>query len=235
MKFKIIFILTTLFSINVIGQTNEFSFHLNTGFFSFRGSESGTTTSYTAASDFGAYSTDRPFGKHSGFSYSLGFNAQRITDSYFLFGIRSSYESLSSSINVDKVFNITSSGGDTWNAYDSKTILTSQFINLFPFLGNRFNLIDGFKSDLIFGLDIGVCLKIEEHATVNANQQTYKTTQDWGKKWDYRFRVEFVNYYKKVGLSLGYSHGLRNYLGESLGRETNACSKMIRLGLVYKI
>ncbi|MBU1013696.1 MAG: hypothetical protein KKG99_11880 [Bacteroidetes bacterium] len=239
MKNIFFLILTTLFSINVIGQTTEFSFHLTSGLFSFRGSESGTTTIYTAASDFGAYSTWSPFGKHSGFSYCLGFNAQRITDSHFIFGIRTSYESLSSSINIDKVINITSSGGETWDAYDSRTILTNRFINIFPFLGNRMNVINGVNSDLIFGFDIGAYHSIKEHATINANQKSYNTTKNSLKeKWDYRLHVEMINYYKRVGLSIGYSYGLTNYLfvpKYNNFEKRDARSRMLRFGLVYKI
>ncbi len=158
MKIKIILILFTTLSLNVIGQTTEFSFHFNTGLFSFRGSESETTTFYTASSDIGAYSTYRPFGKHSGFSYSLGFNAQRITGLQFIFGIRTSYESLSSIINIDKVLNNTSAVVETWNSYDSKTILTSQFINIFPFVGLGY--ISSPSSETKVGLDIEVLTKL---------------------------------------------------------------------------
>ncbi len=238
MKTKIFLIVYILLSINVIGQSTEFSFHLNTGLFSFRGSESGNSTIYTAASDFGAYSTSSPFGKQSGLSYSLGFNAQRITDSNFIFGIRSSYESLSSRIDVDKVINITSQESESWNAYDSKTILTSEFINIFPFVGKRVNVINGVDSDLIFGVDIGACLSIKEHATINANQKSYNTTKSFLKeKWDYRLHFEIINYYKRVGLSIGYSYGLTNYLyvPKYNSEKRDVRSMMIRLGLVYKI
>lgn len=233
MKNIFFLILTTLFSINVIGQTTEFSFHINSGLFAYRGSESAKTTSYVIQSEIGGRGTRGPFGQYSAFSYGAGFNAQRVTDSYLIMGIRCTYESLSNKIKIDRARGL-------WYTYDTKdsyAILNNQFLNLFPFLGNRIHLIDGIVSDLIFGVDIGIFLKVTEHATVNTNEQEYRTSRDWSfKKLDYRLRFEIINYYKNWGLSIGYSSGLTNYLTtEKYFKERILRSKMIRLGLVYKI
>lgn len=233
MKRSIIFIFLTFFALNVIGQTTEFSIHLNSGLFSFRGPESAKITSYVIQSEIGGRVTRSPFGQYSAFSYGAGFNAQRVTDSYFIIGIRCNYESLSSKIKIDRASGI-------WSTYDTKdsyAILNNQFLNLFPFLGNRIHLIDGIVSDLIFGVDIGILLNVTEHATVNTNEQEYRTSRDWYfKKWDYRLRFEFINYYKNWGLSVGYSSGLTNYLTTEKYLEKRILrTKMIRLGLIYKI
>lgn len=126
-------------------------------------------------------------------------------------------------------------------ANNSKTILTNQFINFHPFLGARMHIISGIKTDLTLGSDFGFCNSSEEKATVHTSQGNYDTKlKRVNPKVDSRLRVDFINYYKHIGLLIGYSYGLTNYEAGMVGASPmpyspKVFSQMIRLGLVFKL
>jgi hypothetical protein len=231
MKKTIIFILTVLLTATISGQTNEFSEQLSSGIFSFVGS-SATKTSTMILS--GPY-TVNPYGRGSSFSYVLGLQFQRITISNVIFGIQTSYESLSSKVKVDYAeYNSYSLG---FQISEGKTILTYQFLSFHPFIGKRIKLINWLTSDLTLGTDLGVILNNREHekGIMNGIKYDYFYTQPDERSIDIRPHIEFTNYYNKFGLTIGYSLGLTNYksTGES-GAGMEAFSRMIRFGIAYR-
>ena len=235
MKNIFFLILTTLFSINVIGQTTEFSLHFTSGLFSFRGSESGNSTFYTLndpSSTSGR--TNTPWGNSSGASYGFALNAQRVTKFNLIFGLQTGYESLSSRIKIRSIWVDNSSVAVTPG---SKTDLNHQFINLHPFIGKRFNLLKNFQSDLILGLDLGIFLKVKEEPNIKSSLGTFDSSRERNKPEDndFRLRIDLINYYKNYGLTIGYSYGLTNYMKGYVGGSPEVYSRMLRLGLVYKI
>ena len=116
-----------------LGQQRQFSFQLNSGLFSFGGS-SASETSFFNVGDGNTISgyTNNPYGKNSSFSYGLGVQAQKITPKNFIYGLQLSYESLSSKLTIDNAY-----GEITWTVEDGETVLTNNFINLFPSVGQR--------------------------------------------------------------------------------------------------
>lgn len=236
MKTKILFILTTLLSINVIGQTTEFSFHLTSGLFSFRGSGSAKSSMFNVGSGtlLKGY-TNNPWGINSGFSYGFAINAQRVTKYNLVFGLQSAYESLTSKIYITTIWN---NDLDYIIAEGSKTDLNHQFFNLHPFIGKRFKLIKNLQTDLLIGFDIGFCLGVKEYPDIKTDLGIFNTSHERGKPQDddYRLRIDIINYYKNFGLTIGYSHGLTNYKnGYEGGLPREVYSRMLRFGLVYKI
>jgi len=227
MKKILIIILSAVLTGTISGQTNEFSEQFSSGLFSFAGSSATKTSTLYLVGP----STINPYGRGSSFSYVLGLQFQRITISNFIFGLQTSYESLSSKVKVDYAEYSPHSLG--FQISEGKTILTYQFLTFHPFLGKRIKLINWLTSDLTLGTDLGVYLNSREHET---------GTMDNGIKYDYYYalpknpnldirpRIEFTNYYKKFGLTIGYSLGLTNYPGAGLG----AYSRIIRFGISYR-
>ncbi len=234
MKRTFLLILIALFSAQIFGQTTEYSVQLTSGFFSFRGSDAGSSTWYNGYTNHTGY-TNNPYGRESGFSYGITFQAQRVTKWHFIYGLQAGYESLSSKIKIDYVWTT-----ENVPANNSKTILTNRFFNFHPFLGARMHIIHGIKTDLTVGSDFGFCSSSEEKATVHTSQGNYDTKLKRVKpKVDSRLRVDFINYYKHIGLLIGYSYGLTNYEAGAIGAEPmpyspKVYSQMIRLGLVIK-
>lgn len=235
MKRTFIFLFPILFSVQVFGQTTEYSVQLTSGFFSFRGPDASTSTSYNLNTTTSGYAND-PYGRMSAFSYGVDMQIQRVTKKYFIYGLQVGYESLASKIKIDDI--VTPFMG----AYpvapiskDSKTILTNQFFTLHPFIGGRLNIIKGIKTDLTAGADFAFCTSSEEHATVHTSLVNFDTKLNRNKPHlDSRLRVDINNYYKHFGLTIGYSYGLTNYEAKMIpgGR---VYSQMIRLGLVFKL
>ena len=232
MKKILILILTVILTATVSGQTNEFSVQLSSGLFSFRGlSATKTSTIIFTQNSY----TNNPYGRGSGLSYGFGLQVQRITRTNFIFGLQTSYESLSSKVKIDNGWALEAPSA---NISDGKTILTNQFLSFHPFLGERMKLFNQITSDLTLGIDLGVCLNSREHETgIVDNEGKYDDSYTLANKpsIDIRPRIEFTNYYKKFGLTIGYSYGLTNYTNRMVGANMEVFSRMIRFGLTYRL
>ena len=237
MKRIFIFILIVLFSTQIFGQTTEYSVQLTSGFFSFRGRNAATST-YYITNDFSTLkgAADNPYGRLSGFSYGFALQAQRVTKWHFIYGLQAGYESLSSKARIDDI--ATFLMGPYLNisiSRDSKAILTNQFIIFHPFAGSRLNIIKGIKTDFTFGADFGFCTSSEETDIVHTDKGNADMKSKLAKpKVDSRLRVDFINYYKRIGLTIGYSYGLTNYEAKMIPGG-KVYSQMFRLGLVFKL
>lgn len=215
------------------GQSKQISFLASSGLFSF-GGESASSTSFINISDVGNMPnyTNNPYGSNSSFSYGVGFQLQKLTSNNFIYGLQLSYESLSSKLAIDNAY-----GEITWGVKNGKTILTNKFINLFPSIGQRIKIFNGFDSDLLFGFDFGIGLSSKEKYSVTSNQghEISGTNEREIPKIDFRPRIEFINYYKNFGLSIGYSYGLTNYQGGLDGGDRVARARYLRFGLNYRL
>jgi hypothetical protein len=231
MKRTLIFILTVLVNATISGQTTEISEQLSSGLFYFGGPYSVKTSVIRSINNLDNNYTDNPYGRFSGFSYVLGLKVQRITKSNFIFGLQSSFESLSSKVKVTNVLT------QSVHISDAKTILINQFLSFHPFLGKRIKLINLITSDLTFGTDLGIDLNIREHETGTLDNMSkydfFYTNLNKPRSIDIRPRIEFINYYKKFGLTIGYSYGLTNYTNKMVSGNMEAFSRMIRFGLAY--
>ncbi|MEQ8809368.1 MAG: hypothetical protein RIE59_09900 [Imperialibacter sp.] len=215
------------------GQKREFSFQVNSGLFSF-GGELASSTSFMNISDVRNISdyTNNPYGSNSSFSYGVGVQFQQLTSNNFIYGLQLSYESLSSKLTIDNAY-----GEITWSVKDGKTILTNNFINLFPSIGQRFKILNGLESDLLFGFDFGIGLSSIEKYSLTSNQGhgISGTNEREIPNIDFRPRIEFINYYKNFGLSIGYSYGLTNYQSGLDGGDKEAKARYPRFGLNYRL
>ena len=241
MKRAFVFLLAVLFSATVFGQTTEYSVQLGSGFFSFRGPDAVTSSFYNANTASSGY-TNNPYGRGSAFSYGIALQFQRVTKKHFIYGILAGFESLSSSVKIDDVFPPYYNPLSTAVYLDylvkngSRTILTNEFVTLHPFVGVRLKVIQAIKTDLTFGTDFAFCTSSEEKATVRSEYGNFDTKTTRTKPHlDSRLRIDLNNYYKHIGLIVGYSYGLTNYESGMNGASAEVYSQMIRLGLVFKL
>lgn len=215
------------------GQKREFSFQVNSGLFSF-GAKSATNSSYIVLSDVVTVPpyTNSPYGTNSSFSYGVGVRFQQLTRSNFIYGLALSCESLVSKLSIDNA-----AGLFFMSVQDGKTILSNNFINLFPSIGQRVEIVRGIDSDLLFGFDFGFGLSSKEKysATLDQGNEISGTNKREIPTVDFRPRIEFINYYKNFGLSIGYSYGLTNYQKGLVGGDREAKSRYLRFGLSYRL
>ena len=216
-----------------LAQKGQLSFHLNSGLYSF-GGYSATESSFLLISDVSTESsyTNNPYGKNSGASWGFGVQIQRITKRNFIYGIQLGYESLSSKLDLDYAY-----GEITWFADEGETILTTNFFNIYPSIGQRFKLISGIDTDLLVGFDLGVGVSTKEHYSLTTTQgdEISGTNDRVTPNLDFRPRIELINYYKKFGFTVGYSYGLTNYQPEMNGADKEVYSRYLRLGLCYRL
>jgi hypothetical protein len=234
MKMRIVtFLILFLTGDFCLGQQRQLSFHFNSGLFSYGGS-SASETSFINVSDVSNISsyTNNPYGKNSSFSYGLGVQFQQLTPKNFIYGLQLSYESLSSKLTIDNAY-----GEITWSVEDGETILTTNFINVFPSIGQRVKLFEEVDTDFLLGFDLGFSISSIEHYRVTTNQgdKISGTNERDAPPIDFRPRLEVINYYKNFGLSVGYSYGLTNHQSDLTGADHEAKSRYFRFGLSYRL
>src|SRR5690606_40890209 len=124
--------------------------------------------------------------------------------------------------------------------FEGRTYLNTSFINLFPYLGGRFNINEQ-VFDLVGGLDIGYVISSREKGdakSIDNAQFHIETSRDRKNiELDFRPRIQLSTDFDKIGLYIGYSHGLRNYKGnlDGGGGHKGAYSRMWRVGLSYRL
>ena len=230
MKYTLIFLLlSALIPITLQAQDLEVRASLNSGFYSYYGS--GATA--VSRLNSGTY-TNNPYGSKGGLSYGLSLDLKKITRSRFIYGADLGYEMLRSKVKLefDDVI------GDIASSFAGRTYLNTSFINLFPFLGARLNARRQ-AFDLAGGLDIGYVLSAREHADAKStdNAQFHLETSRDRKslKTDLRPRIQLSTNFDRFGCYLGYSYGLMNYKGGLIGSSSQASSRMLRLGVSYRL
>lgn len=233
MKILVVLVLVTLKFTISDGQSNEISIHANSGFFSF-GGPSSTESSFINISDVSSIPsyTDNPYGKSSGPSYGVAIQYQHRAKNNLIFGVQGGYEKLSSRTKLDAAY-----GEISWSLTEGQTILTHQFINFYPYIGRRFEFTSQIKSDLMAGFDFAWCITSNEHYefTTSAGKTDEGVTERDKPTLDFRPRISFTTYYKRLGISLGYSLGLADYMWGMDGGENGAYSKYLRLGVVFQL
>lgn len=228
--FFVVFLLAVQFS---FGQTYQLSVQASSGLFSFGGESAGRKSSINI-SDVASIPNyiNSPYGTRSGFSFGIGIHGQKITSGNFIYGLQLSFESLKSKLAIDNAY-----GEVNWTVAHGEATLTSCFINLFPSIGKRFNLLRNVDSDILLGSDLGIGLSSKERYCVGTSQgsNVSGTYEREIPGIDFRPRIEFANYYKSIGFTVGYSYGLTNYLGNMDGADRDASSRYLRLGISYRL
>jgi len=219
-------LLTPLFS---KAQQLEIRASLNSGFYSYRGNGAESVSRIN-----GTTYTNNPYGSNGGLSYGLSLNARKVTKSNFIFGVDLGYEMLRSKVKLE-YFDVI---GDIASDFEGKTYLNTSFINLFPYLGGRFNINER-AFDLVGGLDIGYVLSSREKGdakSIDNAQFHIETSRDRKNiNADFRPRIQLSTDFDKIGLYIGYSHGIRNYKADLIGMDVEAYSRMWRVGLTYHL
>jgi hypothetical protein len=232
---KLILLLLSLFIISTAnGQHSEFSFHLNSGLFSFAG-KSATAYSTIVVNDAGSegHYTNNPYGSQKTFSYGLTAQFKRITKYKLIYGLEAGYELLRSRVNIDNV------AGDFPNPPSStsgETIFKNGFVVIHPTIGGRLNF-SNLNIDLTIGPELGfnVVCREKGKATTNNNIILKTDRKRNHPGTDFRLRSSLIVYYQNWGISTGYSYGLRNYSNNIVGGNRERFSRFIRFGVTYRI
>jgi hypothetical protein len=219
---------------SVFAQKTEVRISLNSGLFSFTG-ESAEKTSWINYDDRNKRGyTNNPYGSRSGFSYGASVNVKQIVKRRLIAGLDLGYEILRSKISINGISGYTGTSTYQIDA-TGQTFLSSNSINLNPFIGYRMN-IKKVNIDLTGGFDFAFINKINESGEAKADNLVYHTDVDRQTiKRDTRPRLQVSADYKRFGISLGKSFGLANYTEGRIGG-TNLCyARITRLGFTYKL
>ena len=110
-------------------------------------------------------------------------------------------------------------------------------MNFNPFIGYRL-YFKNVSFDLSGGFDYGYVLSSKENGSAISTDGVKYTTSMNKKniKVDIRPRIQFSTKYKRVGLYIGYSYGLMNYLSGMAGDSKVECyARIMRFGVTYQI
>lgn len=231
-NFLVLFLI--LFSAGVFGQNTEFRLALNSGVFLFSGASAQKYSRINVSGQANSGYTNNPYGSAGALSYGLSGNIKRVTKNNVALGVDAGFETLRSKVKINGINGSTGNGSP--ESAKGKTILSSNFINLFPFIGRRFYR-EAVSFDIVGGFDIAYCLKTTEKGSASAADGTKYTTSRDRKtiSTDFRPRIQFSADYKNTGVYLGYSQGLINYKSGAVGG-TNICfASLLRFGLMYCI
>ena len=231
-KFTLLFLATLLAEISY-SQKAEISFHVNSGLFSFGGGAA-TRNSFVLISDIyrlPSY-TNNPYGMRSGLSIGFGLQIQKVSPFGWITGAQLGFESLASKVNIHEVADEL-----PWTVVDGRTILRNKFINLNPFVGRKFEWVQGIRTDLLLGMDIAACLVSKEEIDLKTSLVDNFTTSSYRSKpnFDIRPRFEMRVYAGKTGFSVGYSLGITNYTSKLVGADRYTTARYLRLGISHQI
>jgi len=219
---------------NVSGQKTELRVSLNSGLFSFSGVSAKATTSINYDDQTKSGYTNNPYGSKAALCYGVSLNLKRVTKMNIIFGLDLGYETLRSKISIDRIDGY--NGTPYQYSASGKTFLNNSFLNFNPFIGYRF-IVNNICFDLTGGFDYGYILKANEDGSATAtNGIKYTTSLDRKDiTFDLRPRVQLSTEYKVIGLYIGYSYGLMDYMMHYKGGTNDASARLFRFGITYKI
>jgi hypothetical protein len=209
----------------------EFSMQINSGAF-FYGGQSTRSTSTDIS--YPPYSVKNPYGRTPGFSFGVSSQFQKITDNKFIYGLGIGYESLSSKVNLKDVWS--EEPVYPWVTSECFATLTNQFINLNPYVGHRI-VKSKVTFDIIIGTDLGIGLKSQAKLNLLNSRGDSPIVRFGIDKTilDFRPRIGITSFYKNLGLSISYSHGLSNYAKDNESVDGKIYSRYFRFGLLYRL
>lgn len=213
------------------GQNTEYSVHLNSGGFAYRG-RGAAASSIVLVPDIypGNPYTNNPYGKNLGFSYGLVGQIQRVRPKRSLFGVQAGYEVLRSRVDVTEILAFR-----LQTPASGHTTLANKTINAHPFFGRRL-AHQAIDFDLTAGPEFGFVLSTREEIDAIALGEKFTTDNTRvDSHLELRARLNAAAYYKHFGVTAGYSRGLTNNYGNSIGIDGEAYSQFFRLGLAYRL
>lgn len=225
--------LLVLFLTNVLGQKTEFRLAFNSGLFSFSGQSAEKYSQINFSNPTNSGYTNNPYGSMAGICYGLSGNLKKVTKKKLDLGLDLGFETLRSKVNITAISGYTGTSTYEYTA-SGQTFLNYNFINLFPYIGHRFD-IRNVSMDIVGGFDIAYCLKATEKGNAIATNATkYSTSVDRKTiSTDIRPRIQISVDYKKAGIYIGYSYGLVNYKSGYVGGTNECYARLLRFGLTY--
>jgi hypothetical protein len=165
-------------------------------------------------------------------SYGLAGQVQRIGKKAGIWGVQAGYEVLRSRVQVTNFFG---RGSDVGVSVDGHTALANHFVNLHPYLGNRFSF-KAFNLDLSAGPEVGWLHRSHEKGEAEGSGISAQTDLNRSHPdVDVRARVNLAASYKRTSLLVGYSYGLTSYRKNFDGGSNDLYLQVFRLGLAYRI
>lgn len=224
------FLLFFLLMITQLCVCQKFELRANaySGLFSFGGTGAVYTTGASTNDVAPLFYVVYPYGKKGAFSYAGELQLQGLMKDHFIFGAGLGYENLKSKVYLD--FIATDIG---IRAIEDKLILSSQFIVISPYIGWRFNL-KKVTMDALAGVDLAHSKSVTG-SRYSSNGNSYDYSEET-YPYDRRPRLQLQAYYKRFGLSIGYTRSTKNlfHTGWSyLNKEVRYT--YLRLGVNYKI
>lgn len=234
-------------------QKVEYSVQINSGLSALHGPGTLSVSRINFVTQPVSYYTGNPHGNIQAATYGIAADLKLVTKRKLLFGLQLGYESLRSKVNLINHPILTDNVGSTIpyaadNSINGYTILTTNFININPFIGYRLN-IQHTSIDLTPGLDIAVALNSREEDKaqlgLNSTPDADLTTDNKLNSPSTIGRVRFdakVNYHR-FGIIAGYSRGFIAYKNNGLvttGQGATATNGSVfddvfRLGFSYRI
>lgn len=233
MKKVVLLAIVFVFFSNSYAQKTELRVSLDSGLSAFGGQSAESSSFILAYGTIGHGYTNNPYGSKNALSYGISLNLKRVTKVNFIYGIGVGYEDLRSKTSITTIFKDIAS---TVVPASGETFMNVNSINVNPFAGYRFNA-DKFPIDLAAGFDIANILSAKEKGdATDASGNKYTTSRDRKTiSTDFRPRIQISTDYKKFGVYLGYSFGLKNYLDGYVGGTNEAYSKIFRFGVTYQV
>ncbi|WP_181885029.1 outer membrane beta-barrel protein [Pontibacter diazotrophicus] len=221
------------------GQKVEFAGQLHTGVSAFGGkSATGTTVMNCFAFDNSWNQTANPYGKKFALSYGAHLHVQRVSGNNLLIGAQAGAEVLRSRVSINEVYVLDMPNSSYLERKEAtgKATTRNEFLNLYPYLGYRLKA-GTVDLDLLLGPDIGIGLGSSEKGEATAaDRTTYSVDRERNTpETDVRARVGVTAYYHHVGFSASYAHGFTNYLRGYDGSNPELYSRVLRLGLLYRL
>lgn len=181
-------------------QKAELNLSLNSGIYTFRGGGTMYENFFNTNSENTFGYANNPYGKQVTLSYGVSANIKHIADNNFLLGADFGFEVLRSKKNILAASRESAIGS---------SILTQNFINLYPFVGYR---VDAkiVSIDFLLGLDFAYATSFKERDMVNGTSYERSVTTESGD-FDYRPRAQVGLNYQRFGVYAGYSLGIIDY------------------------
>lgn len=213
------------------------------GLFSY-GGKSASSFSFinsSSSSNFSASYTNNPYGSKMGFGYGISAQAQLVAKGGFIVGLQAAYEQLRSKTDITQVYTIDNSlpgiapNFVTLDANGS-TALKNNIINLNPYVGYRIPF-PKVKLDALVGTDVAFITGTREKGSAKAsNGNTYTTDLDRSTiKTDLRLRFGLAATVNRLSFNASYALGVRNSMEGYIGGSPETHSRVIRIGLGYRI
>jgi hypothetical protein len=215
-------------------QNFEFSVQANTGLSHYTGDRPSHSTNLNVYSVSGHSGYPNNDGTILSPCYGVDLQLQYTFKFNFIMGVQAGYEVISNKVAINGVYD----GAATETAATGYVNQHNGYIDINPYLGYRFN-INKVKLDILPGVDIAPGANTYNTVNVKASDGTFynKYAPFYGgaPALELRYRLGLAAYYKKYGITAGYSHGkdIRNYNAD--GPVPSEYIEIFRLGISYRI